>query len=83
MSILKYPLTTEKAVRYIDTENKLVFVVERSATKQQIKEEIERTLNAKVVNVNTHNDAKGTKRAYVTFSPQTPALDIATTLGLM
>ncbi len=83
MTILKHPLTTEKSVRSIDTENKLVFLVERSATKKQIQAEIERMLGVKVVKINTQNDPKGSKRAYVQFSDANPAIDIATKLGLM
>ncbi len=82
-SILKYPLATEKAVRYIDAENKLIFVVARDAKKEEIKKAVEEELNAKVLKVNTMNTSKGEKRAYIQFSPETPAIDIATKLGLM
>lgn len=80
---LKFPLATEKSVRFIDTENKLIFVVDKTATKQQIKDAVEKTLNVKVDRVNTLNDTKGHKRAYVKFSMDTPAIDVATKLGLM
>lgn len=83
MNILKYPLATEKAVRYIDTENKLVFVVHKNATKEQIRNEIEEQLGAKVAKVNTLNGPDGKKRAYVRFTMETPAIDIATKMGLM
>ena len=79
--MIHYPLATEKAVRYIDTENKLVFVVDKKAGKAEIKAEIERMLNVKITKINTLNDSKGKKRAYVQFD--TPAIDIATKLGLM
>ncbi len=81
MSTLLYPLATEKAVRLIDEENKLVFVVARSAKKADIKKAAEEMLKAKVVKVNTFNAPNGEKRAYIQFS--TPAIDIATKLGLM
>jgi hypothetical protein len=38
---------------------------------------------AKVVAVNTHNAVTGEKRAYITLSRETPAIDIATSLGIM
>ena len=38
--ILLYPLTTEKAIKMIETENKIVFVVKRKATKAEIAEAI-------------------------------------------
>lgn len=81
--IIKYPLATEKAIRMMESENKLVFVVDRSATKPQIKEALESMFKAKVIKVNTVNDIQGGKRAYVKFAFDTPAIDIATKLGLM
>ena len=80
--IVKYPLSTEKTIRLMEAENKLVFVVDNSATKEQIKKEIEQLFKAKVEKVNTHI-TKGQKRAYIKFGAETHALDIATNLGLM
>ncbi len=82
-TVIKYPLATEKSIRLMESENKLVFVVERSATKQDIKKAIEELFKAKVVAVNTHNSVSGQKKAYVTLSKETPAIDVATTLGIM
>ncbi len=81
-AIIKYPLGTEKSIRMMEAENKLVFVVDRKATKKQIKEAIENQFSVTVVAVNTHNTMKG-KRAIVTFSQESPAIDLATKLGLM
>jgi len=81
--IIKYPLSTEKSIRLMESENKLVFVVDEKANKQEIKKAIEELFNVKVEKVNTLNDSKGRKRAFVKFSPETPAIDLATRLGLM
>jgi large subunit ribosomal protein L23 len=81
--IIKHPISTEKSVKLIQGENKLVFVVDRAASKRQIKEEIELLFNAKVLSVNTIVTPEAKKRAIVQFSPETPAIDIATKLGLM
>lgn len=81
--IIKYPLSTEKSIRLMESENKLVFVVDEKANKQEIKKAIEELFNVKVEKVNTLNDPKGRKRAFVKFSPETPAIDLATRLGLM
>ncbi len=81
MSVIKYPLATEKGIRAIESENVIVFVVEKSATKIAIKADIEKMLNAKVASVNTHNLPDGEKRAYVKF--KVPAIDIATRLGMI
>jgi ribosomal protein uL23 len=83
MAIIKHPLATEKSIRGIESENKLVFVVDSKATKADVKAEIERLLNVKVVDVNTFNGPDGQKRAYVRFANETPAIDVATKLGLM
>jgi len=37
----------------------------------------------KVVKVNTLFDRDGNKRAYISVSPETPAIDVVTQLGLM
>jgi ribosomal protein uL23 len=81
--IIKYPLSTEKSIRLMESENKLVFVVEKKAKKKEIKDEIEKTYKVKIINVKTFVDTKGRKKAYVKFSDETPAIDIATQLGLM
>jgi ribosomal protein uL23 len=81
--IIKHPISTEKSVKMIQGENKLLFVVDPAATKRQVKEEVERLFSAKVVAVNTVKTMGGEKRAIVQFSPETPAIDIATKLGLM
>ena len=81
--VIKYPLSTEKSIRLMESENKLVFVVDLKAKKPEIKEAIEKTFKIKVDKVTTLITPKGKKRAYVRLSPETPALDVATDLGLM
>ncbi len=81
--IIKYPLSTEKSIRLMESENKLLFVVDRSATKKDIKEAIEKMFKSKVVKVNTFIATDGKKKAYIKFSHETPAIDVATQLGLM
>jgi large subunit ribosomal protein L23 len=81
--IIKYPLATEKSIRLMESENKLVFVVDKKSTKPEIKKAIETMFKAKVTRVNTLNSVKGEKRAYITFAKETPAIDIATSLGIM
>ncbi|MEM4259688.1 MAG: 50S ribosomal protein L23 [Candidatus Woesearchaeota archaeon] len=81
--IIKYALATEKSIRLMESENKLVFVVDKKATKNDIKKAIEEEFKVKITKINTHIDAGGVKRAYVKFSNDTPAIDIATKLGMM
>jgi len=81
--IVKYPLSTEKSIRLMESENRLAFVVDNKANKQKIRAAIEEIFKAKVVKVNTYIDTKGRKKAYVKFSESTPAIDIATQMGMM
>ena len=82
-NIIKYPLSTEKSIRLMEAENKLIFVVDKKATKKEIKKAIEEMFKVAVVGVNTFVNAEGEKRAYVKFSAKNPAIDIATQMGLM
>ena len=41
LSVLKYPLTTEKNVKLMQQDNKLVFIVDRRSTKPEIKKAAE------------------------------------------
>jgi len=81
--IIKYPLSTEKSLRLMESENKLIFVVDKKANKKEIKDAIEKVFDVKVINVRTFIAPDGKKRAYIKFSDETPAIDIATNLGLM
>ena len=80
--LVKYPLSTEKSIRLMESQNKLIFVVDIDADKKMIKNAIEEMFKVKVDNVRTYVQ-KGEKRAYVKFSNENPAIDIATQLGLM
>ena len=82
-NIIRNPLATEKAVRIMESENKLVFIVDRKANKLEIKEAIETLFNVKVDNVNSLILKNGRKKVYVTLNKDYKALDIATKLGLM
>ena len=77
------PLSTEKAIKMMESENKLVFVVHKNATKAEIKSAFKEMFKVDVVSVNTQVTPAGEKRAYIKISPDKPAIDIATQLGLM
>lgn len=80
--ILKYPLRTEKAVKLIEIENTILFVVDRHANKKQIAQEIGNQFNVKVDGINT--EIRNNKKiAYIKLKKENPAIDIATKLGLM
>ena len=81
--IIKNPITTEKAVRLMESENKLIFIVNHDSSKNDIKYAVENVFKVKIIKVNTLITPKGLKKAYITLSPETPALDVATQLGLI
>lgn len=83
MSILIHPLSTEKSIRMMETENILTFIVGRDADKPEIKKEIESRFKTKVLKINTNIMPDGRKKAYVKLSMETPAIDIATQLGMI
>jgi len=81
--IIKFPSGTEKSIRLMDSENKLVFYVERTAKKAEIKKAIEEGYDVKIVKINTMITNKGMKKAYVKLAEDNPAIDLATKLGMM
>lgn len=82
-NVIKYPLATEKSIRLIESENKIMFAVNIKATKSEIKKAIEEMFKVEVDSVNTFVSPEGEKRAYVKFSSKNPAMDIATQTGLI
>lgn len=81
--IIKYPLATEKAIRLIESENTMTFIVDLKARKAEIKKQVEDLYKVKLIKVNTQITPKGTKKAYVKLTKDTPAIDVATQLGLI
>ncbi len=80
--IIIHPDVTEKSIKLIETENKLVFIVSRTSTKLKIKNAAERLYDIKVSDVNTLITSKGIKKAYVKLTPQFKAEEIATRIGI-
>ncbi|HQD25204.1 50S ribosomal protein L23 [Methanoculleus sp. DTU007] len=81
--VLKYPFVTEKATMMLEGENKLQFIVQRNATKQDIKRELESTFEQKVAEVRTMMTMKGEKKAIVKFADEKAAEEILSRLGIM
>ncbi len=81
--ILKYALATEKAVRTMESQNVIMFVVDSKANKNQIKKAFETLFKTKASKVRIVNDRKGRKKAYITLPKDQFALDVATKLGII
>jgi len=82
-TIISHPLSTEKSIRLMESENTLLFAVGKRTIKSEIKTAAETLFKAKVTGVRTYITPKGKKRAYITFALDTPAIDVATQLGMM
>ncbi len=80
--ILLYPVSTEKAIKMMETENKITFVVDMRASKTEIINAFQEEFKIKPTSVNTHVK-KSKKYAYIKLKQETPAIDVATRLGLM
>ncbi|MCD6529849.1 50S ribosomal protein L23 [Candidatus Bathyarchaeota archaeon] len=81
--IILYPLMTEEASRLIETQNKLVFIVDRKANKSEVKRAVEELYDVKVEKVNTCITPKGLKKAFVKLKPTYKAADVAIKLGIL
>ncbi len=81
--VLKHPYVTEKAMMVLEKENKLQFLVERNATKGQIKREIERTFEQEVTAISTTMTMHGEKKAIISFANDKAAEEILSRLGIM
>merc|ERR1711890_91444 len=81
--ILKYPLTTESAMKKIEENNTLVFIVDVRASKGQIKEAIKRMYDIDTQKINTLIRPDGQKKAYVRLTQDYDALDVANKIGII
>ena len=80
--IIHYPFVTEKATIMAEDNNVLQFIVDISATKDEIREEVEALYDVKVFGVNTMITPKGKKKATVFFIEPDTATELASRLGI-
>jgi large subunit ribosomal protein L23 len=81
--VILYPLMTEVASRLIESENKLVFIVDMKAKKNDIKRAVEELYGVKVKKVNVAITSRGEKKAFVRLHPEYSATDVAIRLGIL
>jgi len=82
-STIKYPLTTESAMKKIEDNNTLVFIVNLKANKPQIKHAVKKLYDIDAAKVNTLIRPDGLKKAYVRLAPDYDALDVASKIGII
>jgi len=81
--VIKYPMMTERSVNMIENENKLVFIVDRRATREDIKAAVKELYEVDATKVNTLITTKGEKKAFVKLSDEYDASDVAIRLGIL
>jgi len=81
--VILYPLMTEATSRMIETENKLVFIVNLKATKTDVGRAVEELYEVAVKKVNVLITPRGKKKAFVKLHPDYKASDIAIRLGVL
>ncbi|KAI9847820.1 MAG: 60S ribosomal protein L25 [Sclerophora amabilis] len=77
--VIIHPLNTESAMKKIEENNTLVFIVDIKANKRQIKESLKKLYDVDCVKVNTLIRPDGQKKAFARLTPDVDALDIAAT----
>jgi len=81
--VVLYPLMTEVSSRMLETENKLVLMVNLKATKDDVRRAVEELYEVRVEKVNVLVTPRGTKKAYVKLHPDYKAVDVAIKLGIL
>ena len=81
--VLLYPLMGEKATMLRETGNKLTFVVEKNANKEEIKRAVEKLYEVKVEKVNTMITTNGKKRAHIKLTDEYNAEEVSSQFGVV
>jgi large subunit ribosomal protein L23 len=74
---------TEAASLMVEKENKLVFIINKKASKADVKRAVEELYEVKVEKVNLLTTPQGEKKAFVKLAPEYKAVDVAIKLGIL
>ena len=80
--IILHPYITEKTFELVETQKKICFIVERTASKSAIKTAINTLYEQKAIAINTARTIYG-KKAFVEFETVDVARDLATKIGML
>ncbi len=83
MSVLRYPIATEKAVGIIERLNTITYIVDHRSGSVEIKKEFEEKFGVKVDSVRVANMPNNKKKAYIRLSKGSSAADVAMKLKLV
>ncbi|XP_073127398.1 large ribosomal subunit protein uL23-like [Henckelia pumila] len=81
--VIKYPIITESAMKAILENNTLVFIVDKRADKNGVKDAVWIMFQIKAEKVNTLNLPNGAKKAYVKLGPSYNAIDVAKKIRIL
>ena len=76
------PYVTEKTFELVETEAKVCFIVQNTATKPKISEAVKILYDEMPINVNTARTVYG-KKAFIEFESIDKARDLATKIGML
>eukprot|EP00828_Plagiopyla_frontata_P019261 TRINITY_DN2463_c0_g1_i2.p1 TRINITY_DN2463_c0_g1~~TRINITY_DN2463_c0_g1_i2.p1 ORF type:complete len:197 (-),score=38.24 TRINITY_DN2463_c0_g1_i2:186-776(-) len=82
-SILLSPSATEKAMKKMEEENTMVFLVNIRSNKNQIKEAFKQMFQMKVRSIHTLIRPDGKKKAYIRLNPENDSLALANKIGII
>ena len=80
--IIINPHITEKTFELVETQKRICFIVEKTASKTAIKEAIKTLYEENPINVNTARTIVG-KKAFVEFESIETARNLATKIGML
>ena len=80
--IILHPYITEKTFELVETQKKICFIVEKTASKSAIKTAINTLYEENAVAINTARTVYG-KKAFVEFETVDVARDLATKIGML
>lgn len=79
--VIYSPVATEKTMLMTESDNKIVFLVDRNATKADVRKEVEELYKVKVESIRIMRTMKG-KKAMVKLKEGFSADDLAGRIGL-
>jgi large subunit ribosomal protein L23Ae len=82
-TILKQPKTSERFYKKMETENTIVFIVDKRASKKDISKAFLEQFGVKPQRINTLHTPLGPKKAYIKLPKTTEATEIANKMGLL
>jgi large subunit ribosomal protein L23 len=83
IDLILRPVSSESALERLEKDNKLTFIVDLKANKNEIKNAIEKLYSVKVRSVNTMITTAGEKKAFIGLEKAFSAAELATKIGLM